>query len=78
MLEKKLAQRILAQARTLVLEGKLQRAEGGSQITIASAIQLFIEMGILNRGDGGTIKLGSERVREELLEKLSSWLTSLS
>jgi glycerol-3-phosphate O-acyltransferase len=77
VLEKKLASRVLLDARKMMLEGKILRAEGVSQLTIQNALQLFVELGILARGEQGTILLGDAAVRNAWIEKLTAWLAPL-
>jgi glycerol-3-phosphate O-acyltransferase len=72
--EKKLVQRVLLGARKMMLEGKIQRAEGASQLTVQNAVHLLLELGVITRGDQGTLLLAKEEERVKLIEKLNLWL----
>lgn len=76
--EKKLVSRILLGARKMMLEGKIVRAEGVSQLTIQNAVQLATELGILARGDMSALSLANDNARAELHAKLTVWLAPLA
>ena len=66
----------LAQGRRQVLEGRMLRAEGASQPTIQSALQLLADDGIVGRG--GEVEVTNEVARSALVEELSGYLRNLS
>lgn len=76
--EKKLLARALASARKMMLEGKIVRAEGVSQLTLQNALALLVELGILIRGDQSALSLGDESKRTAFIEKLNAWLAPLA
>jgi glycerol-3-phosphate O-acyltransferase len=75
--EKKLTASVLVRAKKQILEGRIARAESANKLTVASAIKLLTEEGIISR-EGGNYQLADDEKRSALIERLSHYLATMA
>lgn len=66
----------LARARRQILEGRIQRAEAGSQLTLQASLQLLGDLGVTKKS--GDVEVADEAARKALIEELSGYLKAIS
>ncbi len=74
--EKRLSAVVLGRAKKQILEGRVVRAEAANKLTVASAIKLLTEDGILSRESSG-YEVADESKRVAFVEELSRYLAAM-
>lgn len=66
----------LGRARRQILEGRMQRPEAASQLTLQASLQLLGDLGIAKKS--GEVEVADEEARRRFIEELSGYLKAIA